>query len=259
MSNIFTMWLVLTLTGLLSSVKAEEWKLGSMDGYPPFNYYNQSGNYVGVDVSIINAVLAEVNVTPIHVPKPWKRALLDFETGKTDMLFQLVINSERSEKWEMVGPLRYTTTLFMVQKDSTLKKYTSLKDLELLSIGTGAAFKYGDEFDSANFLNKVENSDPKQNVGMLALDRLDVVIGSYLTLRYHARAIGVEEKIRFLHPPLMVKPRYVAFAKTPSGQKKAARFREALNKLRKAGKIEEIIKNWGEKDSMKNPQTKRIL
>jgi polar amino acid transport system substrate-binding protein len=230
----------LCVLALVGHARAESWVVGSMEGFAPFNY-TVGEDYVGIDVQILNEAAESIGVVLNHQPLPWNRALLDFQIGNLDALFQLAPTRERFDKWHMVGPMRRTRTVFVTHKDSPLQDIQSLQDLEGLVVGVVAGFTYEDRFDHHPDLVREVSKDDFTNIRKLLLGRSDVIVGGYATLSHVAAELDASDALRFLPTPLVEQARYIAFPRDERGAAQAVRLQEALEQMHSSGRIEEIV------------------
>ncbi|MGJ8610272.1 MAG: substrate-binding periplasmic protein [Octadecabacter sp.] len=232
---------LLTAVFVSGAACAETWIVGSMEGFAPFNY-TVDGEYSGIDVQILNEAAAEIGVTLDHRPMPWKRALLDFDAGSLDAVFQLTPTPERFETWNLVGPLRNTSTVFVTLESSPVQDIESLDDLDDLVVGVVDGFTYEDGFDTRADLSREVSQDDFVNMRKLLLGRSDVIVGGYATLRYVAEELNALEKLRFLPSPLTEQERYIAFHRSPEGDEQARRLQAVLIQMHASGRIPEIVR-----------------
>ncbi len=229
------------------SVWAQETiKIGSMQNYAPYNFKGESGRYIGIDVAIVEAVLTKIGISFAHAPRPWKRALLEFERGTTQMLFQLKPSPERFEKWHMVGPIRPNNRGYFVRHDSDILDIKTIGDLEGLAVGIVGGYKFSDAFKNAKNFRKYEVTNVEQNVHKLNLGRVDVVIENVIPFQYQIRKLGFEGKMRMLPTFAETGERYVAFQKDEQGKNLAKIFQKTLDELIANAAIQSIIDTWRE-------------
>lgn len=219
---------------------AEVWTAGSQEDFVPFNYQSED-RYVGIDVEILDAAAQQIGVTIDHRPSAWRRALLDFEAKKLDSVFQLTPTKERFEKWNMVGPLRMTQTVFLTRNDMPIDDIVSLSELDGKILGVVSGFTYGHFLDFDTTIIREESVDDFTNVRKLLLGRSDLIVGGRATLAFVVRELNAEDKVKFLPTPLVERARYIAFHKDEAGNDKARRLQKAIDDLREAGTISEII------------------
>lgn len=228
-------WANLTKPG-----NAEVWIVGSMEGFAPFNY-TVDGQYRGIDVQILNEAAEKINVELEHRPLPWNRALLDFNAGNLDAVFQLAPTRERFEKWNMVGPLRRTKTVYVTLIDSPIEDIRSVNELDGLIVGVVSGFTYEDSFDRHPNIAREMSKDDFTNILKLMLGRSDVIVGGHATLAHIIDDMGLTEKLRFLPTPLVEQERYIAFPRDADGDDMANRLQGSLSAMHSSGRIREIV------------------
>lgn len=224
--------------------RAEQWRVGSMEHFVPFNFLLEDGRYGGLDTEILDAVFARIGVTPHHAPRAWKRAVAEFERGDTDMLFQLSPKPERFKDYLMIGPIRWTKTVFAVPRTSAVEDVTDLSDLSGRTVAVVQEFFYSQDFQDERGFTRVVVYNDTEALRLLSRARVEFAVGGQATLSYLAREIGVQDQIRFLPTPLVVNPRYVAFPRTEDGATNAIAFDRALEDLRADGTLDRILTRW---------------
>ncbi|HYD32415.1 MAG TPA: transporter substrate-binding domain-containing protein [Azospirillaceae bacterium] len=223
-----------------TSANAESWTVTSEENYPPYNF-NQDGKRTGMDVEIVEAVLARIDVTPEHRAVPWNRVVNDLDQNQTDIGFQFVGKPERFEKYNMAGPHRAGVTVFAVRADSSIA-FDRLEDLTGKKVGIVSGFAYTTDFDQAGFIVKEAATDNLLNLRKLMAGRIDAAIGDLHTLAWLVKQEKIGDKVRFLPRPLAEVPRYIAFPKPRIEQ--ANRFGKALDELKADGTIQSIVAKW---------------
>jgi len=243
--KLITSTLMILVTFFIPKVLSQESiKIASMDNFAPYNSRGKDGAYIGIDVAIIEAVLNELGIKYTHMPLPWNRAVIEFEKGTADMLFQLEMTPERYEKWNMVGPIRKNNFAYFVQKDSNIRDIKMIKDLKGLDIGLIRGYSYSKEFLDADYLTKAYVTDITQNVNKLMRGRIDIVMENELPFKYESKKMGFENVFRMLPTYSSESERYVAFPKNKKGIRIARRFQKKLNELKSNGSIQSILDNW---------------
>ena len=221
---------------------SEYWTVASEDHFPPYNFTNK-GQRTGIDTLIVNAVLAELGVTPLHKAVSWPEVVKMLDTNRVDLAFQFVGSEERFKKYIMIGPFRTGTTVIMVKKGKAVP-FSTVNDLVGLRIGVVGGFKYAPDFDAATNLTKVEAGGSLTNFRRLFLDIVDAIVGDRKTLEFFAEQDGSLSRVDFLEKPLVMAPRYIAFPRQRAD--KAERFRKAFEKLKAQGVIDRIVADWQE-------------
>ncbi|MBF0462586.1 MAG: amino acid ABC transporter substrate-binding protein [Magnetococcales bacterium] len=236
----FVSFILLLVAGWAAPVQAETWQVASDDNLPPYNF-SLRGKRVGLNVEIVEAILKSIGVTPLHRALSWTEVLASLENDDIDIAFHLVGTKERFARYHMIGPLRIGTTVFMARKEDTIH-FQQLEDLKGLVIGVVRGFAYTEEFDKADFLDKLPASSNLTNIRRLLLGRVDLVVGDMNMLQYLATQDGRMKDLQFLPKELGRVPRYLAMPKSRSS--KAERVQEAFTKLEQQGVIKKIIQSW---------------
>ena len=218
---------------------AETWTAACEVFFPPYNFVGGSGGPEGLDTEIVKAVMKEIGVELKLKTVPWERVVRMLNRGEVDFAYQFVGVPSRFERYIMIGPFRHGKTVFAVRDDSVLYAYRDLRDLTGRKIGVVKGYSYTEEFDSADYLEKVETAGSEVMVKRLAAGQLDMIIGDLMTLTYVAKNQRSYDKIRFLDRVLRVVPRYIAFNKTEPY--KAGRFEEGLIGIKKNGTYDRIM------------------
>jgi len=236
----FVLALGVSLLALAATVRAETWIVTSEDNFPPYNY-TEDGKRAGLDVEIVGLVLARLGVDADHQAVPWNRVVAAVDNDQTDLAFQFVGTPARFEKYNMVGPHRVGSTVFVVPADSALT-FETVENLRDKRVGTVSGFTYAPEFDKADFIVKDAANDNTLSVRKLLGGRVDAIIGDRDTLRFIVRKEGGIGKVKFLPKALVEAERFIAFPK--ARKDKADRFAAALIQARDAGEIDALFKKW---------------
>lgn len=221
----------------------ETWDVASMEDFVPFNF-SRDESYVGIDVEILEEAARRLDVRLRHHPLPWRRAIMEFEAGRFDALFQLTMTQARERDYVMVGPLRQTRTVWMVRSGDPVRDIPDSVSIGDRVIGLVSGFVYSPVFNSDTSLRKEYSSDDATNIRKLLMGRTDVIVGGSETLVFVANAMGVRDQLRILPTPLTVQNRYIAFHRTPEGLERAARFQSVLDEMSASGRTIQIVHDF---------------
>ncbi|MCU1719414.1 substrate-binding periplasmic protein [Pseudomonas sp. 5P_3.1_Bac2] len=222
---------------------AQDWLVVGAEQFAPYSFlsaFNQQPQ--GLDVELINAVMAEAHINYELRLYPWGRVKRLLERQEVTMAFQFAGTPVRLQQYELVGPLRSGSTVFMVNDKLALNDWHSLADLEPYTIGQVRGYSYAADFDRAPLQRDSIAQTPRQLVTMLLAGRIDIIVGDETQLKYFAQEQNATERVRVLPTPLVKMPRYVAFSK--GDNLRAKQFAEALERLRQAGTLQEISQRW---------------
>ena len=203
---------ILTLVLLLmcSPLHAREtWRVVGDEQFAPYSFVTMEDDTPhGVNVELIRAIMQAGAIDYQLRLYPWERVKRMLDRGEVEMAFQFAGTPERMAQYELVGPLRTGSTVFMTTNKIALQDWTSLDDFAPFVIGQVRGYAYQSDFDKADLARDTSAQNPRQLVSML----------------------------------LVQMPRYVAFAK--GDKARAERFAEALKRVRASGELDRILQQW---------------
>jgi polar amino acid transport system substrate-binding protein len=245
MRNATMRYLLLALLALSHSLAAQPWRVVGDEQFAPYSYVTpESDTPHGLDVELVDAVLREAKVPYEIRLYPWERVKRMLDRGEVQMAFQFAGTPQRQEQYELVGPLRSGSTVFMTTAKTAIKDWQALEDFSPYVIGQVRGYSYEENFDRADLARDTSAQNPRQLVSMLLAGRIDIIVGDSVQLQYFVREQRAQEQVRVLPRPLIQMPRFVAFAK--GDIERARQFSEALVRLRNAGKLDEIQQRWAQ-------------
>lgn len=236
-------YLLLALLITSTSLAAEPWRVVGDEQFAPYSFVTAEDDTPrGLDVELVDAVLREAKVNYDIRLYPWERVKRMLDRGEVQMAFQFAGTPLRQQQYELVGPLRSGSTVFMTTAKTALSDWKSLDDLSPYVIGQVRGYAYEEHFDRADLARDTTAQNPRQLVSMLLAGRIDIIVGDRVQLQYFVREQRAQEQVRILPRPLIQMPRFVAFAKGDS--ERARQFSEALVRLRKNGTLGKIEQRW---------------
>ena len=198
----------------------------------------------GLDVELVQAVLNEAQVSYELRLYPWERVKRMLDRGQAQMAFQFTGTAERRAQYELVGPIRMGSTVFMTTHKTAIQDWQAVEDLSPYTIGQVRGYAYESSFDKADLSRDTSAQNPRQLVSMLLAGRIDIIVGDKVQLLYFVREQLAEQQVRFLPTPLVEMPRFVAFAK--GDVERARQFSDALERLRAQGSLTTIEQRWAQ-------------
>jgi polar amino acid transport system substrate-binding protein len=123
-----------TLTLLAGAANAaDKLVIGTDSTYPPFEYVDASGQFLGFDMDIGRALCAEMKVECSFVSNDWDGIIPALQAKKFDMILSsMSITPERLKLVDFTNKIYNTPPAIAVPKDSAVK---SLDDLKGKTIG----------------------------------------------------------------------------------------------------------------------------
>jgi polar amino acid transport system substrate-binding protein len=241
MKNLGLIFILIINFLLFFKINAEEWVGGCLPDYQPYSYFEEGKDH-GIDIEIITLVMKNLNI-PFKIEYfPWARIMYLLETAKITFSWPMVGTAERSEKFNLVGPIRNATNVFAVPKRSSIKYWSSLNDFKGKIVGVARGYKYSPDFDTDSTIIREESNDVKTLVVKVANSRVDAIIGDSRTISYFIKKLNLSNEIRILQKNINISVRYAAFPK--SEKEKSDLFRKSLDVVLKSKNYQNIFKKY---------------
>jgi polar amino acid transport system substrate-binding protein len=236
--------LSLLLLLLLSPLRAAEtWRVIGDEQFAPYSFVTQQDDTPrGLDVDLVEAVMKEAGVAYSLRLYPWERVKRMLDKGETEMAFQFAGTPERKAQYQLAGPIRTGSTVFMTSLKTSIRDWKTLDEFAPFVIGQVRGYAYESNFDKADLRRDTSAQNPRQLVSMLLAGRIDIIVGDRIQLLYFIQEQRAQSSVRLLPTPLVEMQRYVAFAKG-DGQR-ARQFDAALERVRARGELDKILRKW---------------
>ncbi len=172
---------------LLAAIQAKGEIVVAMEGtWSPWTYHDDSGELVGYDVEVANAIAEKLGVKATFVEGGWDGLLAGLESGRYDIMVNGVdIDEERQEKYDFSVPYAYNRTAVIVRGDDD--SVQSMEDLNgkstantITSTYAAVAQKYGAEVTPVDDLN--------QTFELLLTQRIDATLNAEVTYYDYMKA-----------------------------------------------------------------------
>lgn len=181
--------------------------------YPPFFVF-RGDRVSGLCIERLERALALLGLHAEYRPLPWNRILDLARSGEIDGVAGALLNSERNEFLEYVPvPLARQFDRFFTRKGQNLSWDGTLESLAGVPISTVLGYSYGQEFDSASFLDKHPSINDARMVRMVLEGRYPLGLGPASVVRTYARTLNMEDQLVFLEPPVAENPLFLALSR----------------------------------------------
>ena len=239
--------LFLILSCLLSgsSVWAEAVKLAIGDWEPYTSATNPKGKLLE---KVVTEAFKLEGVEVKYEYFPWKRSIINAETGESDGTFPWNKTTEREGLFHIhkTSLLKDDSVYFHLK--STPFDWKSMNDIKKYKVGVTIGYK-----DEKIYKDKGINADPvpseEMNFKKMLAGRIDVYMTSkvvgYSTI--HKLFTPEEAKLFTNHPtPVEQGEFYILFSKkTTNGKALADKFDEGMKKLKDSGAYKKILAEYG--------------
>ena len=149
-------------TGAATTNSDKTWVIATDTVFKPFEYTDESGNFVGIDVDIVAAIAEDQGFKYELKSLGWDAAIAACQAGQADgMIAGASITDERKESGWMFSDGYYTATQCMaVAENADIKGFEDLKDKQVaVKTGTqGASYAESLKDEYGFTLNYFEDS-----------------------------------------------------------------------------------------------------
>lgn len=243
----FRIPVVVALAGLLfaaTPVQAREIVLCTMNWEP---YYGKDMPRGGFFTELVRTAFERAGHSVTVEFMPWPRAMLEVKQGDRDVLLGAYWSKERAETYIASDSIYTDRTGLVAHESLGVQEFDSLRELTDYTIGVGRGFAVSDEFDDADYLDKDFEETQILNLRKLFADRVDMVAGSFVSIRYFANKEDMDvSALEFLEPPLQEQSLHIMVSRSiPDSEELLADFHEGLEAIREDGTYERILEEMG--------------
>lgn len=214
------------------------------DSWPPY-VYEESGKIKGFDYEVSREVLSKLGFSVELKLIPWARCLWMVSHGEADAILDASITPERQQT--MIFPdekISDSSSVLFCLKGRNYR-YSDLRDLAGLRIGTIRGYMYSKEIEEADWFVKEPVVDVDQNIRKLLGGRIDLFISNRYVGEYSIRKAGAADRIVYLPKPVSGGELYLAFSRRERNIRLVKEFSEALRRFKKSGEFAQIMKRYG--------------
>ena len=244
----FSLFLFLFLLSFTSIAKDKIEILRAGD-WAPYHFENENGELTGFLIDIIQNVgeVSNIEVEFINIPS-WTRCLIMMKNGDADAFMPLFKTPERENFIYFLenNILFYENDVFVSLKKNPIDFNGNLNNMKEYFIGMVKGYSYGEDFDNADFLKKVEDTNEEQLLKLLLHeDRYPVIVGDERVFTYLAYKKGILQDLYFSKKALVHEPLYIGFSKNKTDKDLIEKFTANLKKFKKSEKYKTILNQYG--------------
>lgn len=243
MTKLFALFLLL----ICFYSKASELELFT-EAFPPYNF-SKKNKIVGINTDILSRACKIADIKCTFTLLPWHRAFKAAQLKQSSGVFSTSKTAQREDSFVWVGPLVSSNSCFYRlerRNDIIANNVTSLKNY---TVGISRGDIHENVLQNIGLIkgeNYLTYSKKHDDTKMFKSGKLDLLIGSSLTLESQLSAVGL--KLESVVPVLELNDdslvgNYLALNKktTPVIAKK---LQDALNLLKKSGEVEMIVRRY---------------
>jgi polar amino acid transport system substrate-binding protein len=215
--------------------------------WPPFriNDDKMPSGFRGIDIDIAEKLSESLGIKIEIQHHPWARALEQIRNGHADIITGVAYNKER-ESFMYYIPVSYYSVrpVFYARKgkEGMIKSY---KDLYGPSVGYSINSVYFEPFDSDTQIKKTGLSTEAQLLQVLALGRIDVIIGTDPNISYEVARLGYRDVLRpTAYQPTEKTELFIAVSRKSPAIARVKKMEQILLDLINDGAIDKIIGSY---------------
>jgi polar amino acid transport system substrate-binding protein len=215
--------------------------------WPPFRISDDASpsGFSGIDIEIINELSKAIGIDVEIQHHPWARALEQIRNGQADMITGIAYTKERDSFMYYI-PVSYCSVhpVFYTQKGKgqLIRAYT---DLYNNSVGYSIYSVYFEPFDSDPKIKKTGLSSEAQLLQVLALGRIDIIIGTDPNLSYEIARLGYSNVLApTSYQPSKNTELFITISRKSPIMARSKEIEQILQRLMKEGKIDKIISSY---------------
>jgi polar amino acid transport system substrate-binding protein len=233
-----------------------QWGSTSDNGAPYIYRDPKTSKLVGFELEIATAIASLMDVTQKQIETDYTQLDQSLQAGAFDAIMNGWEITDDRKKTEIFSDPYYRNGQQIVVRandarftSKTAQDVLSLKDLEGLTVGTGAGYK-AEELLSEDKKIKLKSYDPDLPFNDLALGRIDAVLIDYSTVTYYVLGFGAgssaNKALKLIGQTFDDSDYVIAFNKNDSNAVTLQKeLNQALTILKNNGTLQKIYKNWG--------------
>lgn len=247
----------LAVSMLAATANAEEktYVIATDTTFAPFEFVNDEGNYVGVDMDLLAAIAEDQGFSYEIQPLGFSAAVTALETGQVDgVIAGMSITDERKEKFDFSDSYYDSGVGMAVQADSDIQGY---EDLE----GQTVAVKMGT--DGQQFALSIQEQYGFEVKEMEGSDEMyqDVLVGNSAACFDDYPVLGFEiSRGKALKMPLPMEAgsKYGFAVVKGENSELLEMFNAGLANLKESGKYDEILATYISTESSAEAETDAV-
>ncbi|WP_299197142.1 transporter substrate-binding domain-containing protein [uncultured Amphritea sp.] len=213
--------------------------------FPPYTIIGPQNAISGIDVEVVKAAFAAVGIEATISEAPWKRIVKNMEHGKIAGTLSCAKNPTREAFMLFSDPTSENNRVAITAKDFDTRKLIKFADLhhyQVISVTEWGVEQQLTQHD----VNHSTTPDVDSGIRSVVYRNVDVFYSGELTTLYHARELGLQNKIKS-HRLNDIKstPLHLCLSKQyPGNEALLDQFNAGLNKIKTSGEFDAIYKQY---------------
>ena len=211
----------------------------------PYQFINKAGVLDGFSIEVIKELFKLTRDNPKINVMPWARSYSMAKNQKNVLIFSIAHTKERSKHFKWVGDLLDEEYYFWGFRSKFQKKITSEEQLKQFRIVTLRDSNEHEYLLKAGFPNVQLIVTDNQRLLMLSHDRVDLLLGTALTIKNSAKIHKIEFSIlKKIFPITGLNSQLCLAFNINSDEDLVEKYKLAFKTLKNSGKLSLIRKKW---------------
>lgn len=238
---------VMIFNAINSTSYASELELFT-ETFPPYNFYYQN-DVVGINSDVLAKACLVAGVKCSFTLLPWQRSMKEVESEANRGIYSTSRNPQREERFVWVGPIVYSNSCFYRLKSRQEVSVRNNDDLKNYTVGISRGDIYEMVLKGMGLKERehyLTYSQKHQDVTMFKRGKLDLMIGSSLTLTSQLAVVGLTPND--VEPVLELNDdtlggNYLALNKNTDNAI-VTKLQQALDQMKQNGEVERIVSKY---------------
>jgi polar amino acid transport system substrate-binding protein len=216
--------------------------------FPPYSF-EENGAAKGIAVDIVKEVFARMGFSDVSISLyPWGRGYEMAKLGQVDGIFTIYWLEEREPLFFFSNQeLMSADIALFALKDRRVKFDGNLSSLKGMVIGTAINVSLGERFDQAvrdGSVTVEPTIDNTSNALKLLAGRVPLIVANRYVLWDIFQKLGSDKRVQEIKPPVQAVKLRIAFSKKRPLEKVRDDFDNALARMKREGRVEQIIRKY---------------
>lgn len=214
---------------------------GVAKGYPPYQFRDESGRPIGLDVEVLSQVFTIIDVSYRFEQKDWDDVVANLRYGDLDCAIGMEMSEIRLESFDFSVPYYIREiSLFLLEKEARIETLDDLVWRVIAGDRHSAVEEYFSEIGLKNKIRIIQTNSKDESMRLLKEGQVTALIAPKAVGFYLAKKHEVQ--VKTLPLPLTASPVGIAVKKGNGALLK--KINDGLEKLKQQGKLEPIINRW---------------
>lgn len=216
------------------------------DNWPPYHFRNAKSEMQGFAVEVLQSVVKEMGCSLDFRERPWKRQLLELQSGEADIAMEAYYNDDRSKYAYFSESYSPSMANLWIRKGTDLKAKSIGELLDQgFMLGVTKDFYYGPEVQKRLTAPNIDAVLSEQtNYHKLQKRRIDGFLGDWLATTWGLKQQGLAKEIVRSPLPVYAAPAFFMLSKKTLSPQFVDQFNQALEKIKQEGRYQQILDKY---------------